>query len=176
MRIRSRLRPNLPSAQSHFGARRRAPQLLDVPGKDLKGVYTNVSLVETLDYEPSETVVVVGGSKTAVEYGSYFSATGRRTIMVVRSECLKIVPDGEIRGYVRDRMQEQGVEIWERSQVVRIEDDGNGRVAGVIIRTPNGEERIETNFVFVRSARFPIPKCRARFSAFNSAQKRNCRR
>ncbi|MDO9073846.1 MAG: FAD-dependent oxidoreductase, partial [Rubrivivax sp.] len=28
------------------------PQVLDVPGKDLKGVYTNVNLVETLDYEP----------------------------------------------------------------------------------------------------------------------------
>jgi pyruvate/2-oxoglutarate dehydrogenase complex dihydrolipoamide dehydrogenase (E3) component len=135
-----------------LGAR---PQLLDVPGKDLKGVYTNVSLVETLDYEPSETVVVVGGSKTAVEYGSYFSATGRRTIMVVRSECLKIVPDGEIRGYVRDRMEEQGVEIWERSQVAHIEDDGNGSVAGVVIRTPNGEERIKTNFVFVALGEIP---------------------
>ena len=52
-------------------------QVLDVPGKDLKGVYTHVNLVETLDYEPSDTVVVIGGSKTAVEYGCFFNATGR---------------------------------------------------------------------------------------------------
>ena len=97
------------------------PQIVDVPGKDLKGVYTNVNLVETLDYEPSETVVVIGGSKTAVEYGCFFNATGRRTIMIVRSECLKLIPDLETRGYVLDRMKEQGIEIWEGSQLQSIE-------------------------------------------------------
>jgi 2-oxopropyl-CoM reductase (carboxylating) len=75
--------------------------------------------------------------------------------MAVRSEPLKIVPDLEIRGYVRDRMEEQGIEIWERSQVVRIEDNGDGRVAGVVIRTPKGEERIKTNFVFVALGEIP---------------------
>jgi len=48
------------------------PEVLDVPGKELKGVYTHVNLVETLDYEPSDTVVVIGGGKTAVEYGCFF--------------------------------------------------------------------------------------------------------
>ncbi len=81
------------------------PEVLDVPGKDLKGVYTHVNLVETLDYEPANTVVVIGGGKTAVEYGCFFNATGRRTIMIVRSECLKLVPDLETRGYVLDRMK-----------------------------------------------------------------------
>jgi pyruvate/2-oxoglutarate dehydrogenase complex dihydrolipoamide dehydrogenase (E3) component len=130
-------------------------QILDIPGKELKGVYTYESIVETLDYEPSKTVVVVGGGKTAVEYGSFFSATGRRTIMVARTRPLKMLPDLETRGYVRDRMVEQGVEIWDGSQVTCIEDDGQGRVAGVIVSTPNGEERIETDFVFMALGEIP---------------------
>lgn len=123
--------------------------VLDVPGKDLKGVYTHTSLVETLDYEPSDTVVVIGGSKTAVSYGCFFNATGRRTIMVVRSACLKLVPDGETRGYILDRMKEQGIEIWEASDVTRIESDANGHVSGVVVNTPDGVKTVATNFVFM---------------------------
>ncbi len=42
------------------------PIRLDVPGSALKGVHDYTTLVETLDYEPADTVVVVGGGKTAV--------------------------------------------------------------------------------------------------------------
>lgn len=131
------------------------PQILDVPGSDLKGVYTNVNLVETLDYEPSDTIVVIGGSKTAVEYGCFFNATGRRTIMIVRSQCLKLIPDLETRSYVLDRMKEQGVEIWEGSQLQSIEGDRNGKVRGVVIETANGIEKIATNFVFMGLGEIP---------------------
>ncbi len=131
------------------------PQIVDVSGNDLKGVYTNVNLVETLDYEPSDTVVVIGGSKTAVEYGCFFNATGRRTIMIVRSECLKLIPDLETRGYVLDRMKEQGIEIWEGSQLQSIEGDRTGKVRGVVIDTPHGVEKIATNFVFMGLGEIP---------------------
>ena len=60
-----------------LGAR---PQKLTCPGAELKGVYDYENLVEDLDYEPGATVLVVGGSKTAVEYGCFFNATGRRTV------------------------------------------------------------------------------------------------
>lgn len=47
-----------------------------MPGSNLKGVHDYATLVETLDYEPGDTVVVIGGSKTAVEYGCFFNSTG----------------------------------------------------------------------------------------------------
>jgi 2-oxopropyl-CoM reductase (carboxylating) len=53
------------------------PIRLDVSGSNLKGVHDYATLVETLDYEPGDTVVVIGGSKTAVEYGCFFNSTGR---------------------------------------------------------------------------------------------------
>lgn len=131
------------------------PQMLDVPGADLKGVYSHVNLVETLDYEPSETVVVVGGSKTAIEYGTFFNATGRKTIMVVRSTPLKNVPDAESREYTIDRMVEQGMEFWEGSEVVRFESGEDGRLNAVVVATPEGEKRVETNFAFVGLGEIP---------------------
>lgn len=128
-----------------LGAR---PQRLACPGADLKGVFNYATLVEDLDYEPGDTVVVLGGSKTAVEYGCFFNATGRRTILVVRSQLLKTIPDDETRGYVTDRMREQGVEILEGAAAERIEADADGHVCAIHIKTPKGIERIATNFVF----------------------------
>ncbi|MGF1664921.1 MAG: FAD-dependent oxidoreductase [Acidimicrobiia bacterium] len=135
-----------------LGARSRP---LECPGAELHGVYSYETLVEDLDYEPGNTVIVIGGSKTAVEYGCFFQATGRRTIMVIRSELLKNLPDRETRDYVLLMMKEQGMEIWEGSVVESIEDDGNGKVGAVVIRTPDGTQRVETDFVFEALGEIP---------------------
>ncbi len=121
---------------------------LGIPGEELKGVFDYESFVEELDYEPGDTAVVVGGGKTSVIYGCFFNATGRKTTMVVRTTLLKLIPDSETRGYVIDRMKEQGMEILEYSNLIRVEDDGNGHAKAAIIQTPDGERRIETDFVF----------------------------
>ncbi len=128
-----------------LGAR---PQKLPCPGADLKGVYTYVDLVETLDYEPGNTVVVAGGSKTATLYAAFFNATGRRTLMVVRSKLLKLIPDAQIRGYTIDRMKEQGIEVWEGSTIEEIVPGPDGKVKSVRIRTPQGMQEVQTDFVF----------------------------
>ena len=111
-------------------------------------MYTYETLVEDLDYEPGDTVVVLGGSKTAVEYGCFFQATGRRTIMVVRSQLLKNLPDGESRDYTITMMREQGMEIWEESLATSLEGDDSGRVRAVNVETPDGPRRIAADFVF----------------------------
>src|SRR5207247_166626 len=61
---------------------------LDVPGHDLAGVHDFATLVETLDREPGDTLVVIGGGKTAIEYGCFFNACGRRVFMLVRGRLL----------------------------------------------------------------------------------------
>ena len=124
------------------------PIRLDLPGSDLKGVHDFSTLVETLDYEPGETVVVVGGGKTAVEYGCFFNATGRRLVMLVRNRVLDVVKDSETRAYAIDRMREQGMEIIEGASVTEIIADGCGRVAKVVANTPSGEVEIATDFLF----------------------------
>src|ERR1700730_14420497 len=99
------------------------PIRLDVPGRNLQGIHDYATLVETLDCEPGNTVVVAGGSKTAVEYGCFFNATGRRVIMLVRDRVLKLIGDGETRDYAVDRMREQGIEILEGATLSAILGD-----------------------------------------------------
>lgn len=128
-----------------MGAR---PQDLETPGADLSGVFNYETLVEDLDYDPGKTAIVVGGGKTAVLYACFFNATGRRTILVVRTTPLKLIRDGDAREYVLKMMEEQGIEIWEHSEVKEIQDDGSGHVGAVVVNTPDGERRVETDFVF----------------------------
>ena len=121
---------------------------LNTLGRDLHGIHDYATLVETLDREPGEAIVVVGGSKTAVEYGCFFNATGRRVIMLVRDRLLKLISDGETRTYAIDRMREQGIEILEGATVSAILGDAEGRVARVVADTSSGELEIATDFVF----------------------------
>jgi pyruvate/2-oxoglutarate dehydrogenase complex dihydrolipoamide dehydrogenase (E3) component len=124
------------------------PIRLDVPGRDLHGVHDYATLVETLDREPGNTVVIAGGSKTAVEYGCFFNATGRRVIMLVRDRLLKLIGDGETRAYAIDRMREQGIEVLEGATVSAILGDAEKRVARIVADTASGELVIATDFVF----------------------------
>jgi pyruvate/2-oxoglutarate dehydrogenase complex dihydrolipoamide dehydrogenase (E3) component len=125
------------------------PRILDVDGIALKGVFDHASLVEDLQEEPGPTVVVIGGGKTAIEYGCFFNATGRRTVVVSRDEPIPMVNDGETRAYLLERMREQGMEFLPRSTLAGLEGDERGRVCAVLIQTPTGIERIATDFVFM---------------------------
>ena len=96
---------------------------LDVPGCNLEGVFDHATIVENLTREPGKTTVVVGGGKTAVEYGCFFSATGRHVVMLVRNRILDLIPDGDTRAYTLDRMREQEIEIIEGATVSAIAGD-----------------------------------------------------
>lgn len=128
--------------------------ILNIPGRDLKGVFTYETLVEDLDYEPGDTVIVVGGGKTAVEYGCFFNATGRRTIMVVRDRILSLVNDGECRQYLVDMMEEQGMEIWEDAELIEIAGAG-GKVDTAVIKIAGDAQRINTDFIFMGLGEIP---------------------
>jgi len=129
-----------------LGAR---PVVPNLPGIQLHGVFNSQSLVETLDYEPGNTVVVVGGGKTAIEYGCFFNATGRRTIVVARHQVMPMLKDAESRSYALQMMVEQGMEFWESAELINIQGDTMGKVEAVSIQTPQGVVKVNTDFVFM---------------------------
>jgi pyruvate/2-oxoglutarate dehydrogenase complex dihydrolipoamide dehydrogenase (E3) component len=140
------------------------PVTPDVPGLDLHGVYDFVSVVEELDYEPTRCVVI-GGSKVAMEYGSFFHATGCDTTMVSRSPVMRSASlhhiDEDLREYVVGGMRERGMEILEGAEPVSIRGSadtersgagpsGSGSVRSIVVRLASGEEReIEADMVFL---------------------------
>ncbi len=130
-----------------IGARQKP---LDLPGASLPGVFDFATLVEELDYEPHRCVII-GGSKVAVEYGSFFQAAGCQTTILTRSPLLRTANlhhvDEDVRRYVVDGMRQRGVEVIEGGSPVEIK--GTDRVEAVIARGPDGEElHIECDFVF----------------------------
>jgi pyruvate/2-oxoglutarate dehydrogenase complex dihydrolipoamide dehydrogenase (E3) component len=129
----------------------------DIPGIDLPGVFDFVSLVEELDYEPSRCVII-GGGKTALEYGSFFHATGCQTTIVSRSPLMRTPSlhhiDEDLRRYVVDGMRKRGIEILEGAEPVAIR--GSGKVERVLVRVAGGETiELETDFMFVGTGETP---------------------
>jgi dihydrolipoamide dehydrogenase len=130
-----------------------------IPGLDLRGVYDFVSLVEELDYEPTRCVII-GGSKVAMEYGSFFHATGCETTIVSRSPLMRTRAlhhvDEELRRYVVDGMRKRGMTILEGAHPVTVNDNGSGVVASVTVRLASGETvDLETDFVFLGTGERP---------------------
>jgi pyruvate/2-oxoglutarate dehydrogenase complex dihydrolipoamide dehydrogenase (E3) component len=125
------------------------PLVADIPGARLKGVFNSQTLVEMLDYEPGNTIVVIGGGKSALEYGCFFNATGRRTLVVARHQIMPMLKDAESRAYAILMMEEQGMEFFENAEVVEIQGDAQGKVKSVSIRTSDGTIHVDTDFVFM---------------------------
>ena len=129
----------------------------DVPGIGAKGVYDFATLIEDLDYEPNRCVIV-GGSKVALEYGSFFQATGCQTTILTRSPLMETASlhhvDAGLRDYVVSMMADRGIEIVQGAELLEVL--GNGRVTGVRYQLPSGEVRqIDTDFVFVGTGERP---------------------
>jgi pyruvate/2-oxoglutarate dehydrogenase complex dihydrolipoamide dehydrogenase (E3) component len=136
---------------------------LEVPGADLPGVFDWATLVEDLDYEP-KSCVVIGGSKVALEYGTFFHAAGCKTTILSRSPLLRTKNlhhiDEDLRQYVVEGMRKRGMTIIEGAFVDEIKgSDGVERVVGT---GPGGETiEIETDMVFNGTGETPnsaLPK------------------
>lgn len=125
--------------------------LPDIPGIDKPGVFDYASLVEDMDYEPNRCVII-GGSKVAVEYGSFFQAAGCATTIITRSPLLRTASlhhvDEDLRTYVVDGMRKRGMTILEGAEPLEVL--GNGRATGVLVRLADGStETVAADFVFV---------------------------
>ena len=125
------------------------PFVPDIQGTSLTGVFNSQTLVEMLDYEPGNTVVVIGGGKTAIEYGCFFNATGRRTLVVARHQVMPMLKDAESRAYAVLMMKEQGMEFLENAEVIAIRGNEQGKVKSVSIQTSDGIINVDTDFVFM---------------------------
>lgn len=136
------------------GASTRYPE---IPGLDLHGVFDYAGLVEELDYEPT-ACVVIGGSKIAIEYGSFFQSTGCPTTIVTRSALMTTKGlhhvDEDLRQYVVSGMLNRGVDIREGAHPIAV--IGTQRVEAVRIQLADGSlSDIPCDMVFIGTGEQP---------------------
>jgi len=122
-----------------------------IPGLDRPGVFDFAGLIEDLDYEPNRCVII-GGSKIAIEYGSFFQAAGCPTTIVSRSPLMRTASlhhvDEDLRTYVVNGMRARGMTILEGAEPLEVVGDDSAD--GVTVRLADGRvERLEADFVFV---------------------------
>lgn len=123
----------------------------DLPGIGLPGVHDFASLVEELDYEPRRCVII-GGSKIAIEYGSFFQAAGCQTTIVSRSPLMRTASlgdvDDDLRQFVVGGMRLRGMTILEGA--VPLEVTGSSRATGVLVRLADGgTAELPADLVFI---------------------------
>ena len=127
-----------------------------IPGETLPGVFDYASFIEDLDYEPSR-IVVIGGSKVAVEYASFYRATGTPTTIVSRGALLSTGGPGrmddDLRSFVIDGMRARGIQLLEHTAASRI--TGQHRAEAVEVVTPDGPQRIDADFVLIATGEKP---------------------
>ena len=128
-----------------------ATVLPDIPGLDKPGVFDFATMIEEMDYEPNRCVII-GGSKVAVEYGSFFQAAGCDTTIISRSPLLRTASlhhiDEDLREYVVKGMRKRGMTILEGAHPLEVV--GNGRATGVVVRLADGTtETLDADFVFI---------------------------
>lgn len=128
------------------------PHVPDIPGVDLKGVFTHETILD-LDYEP-ENVLVVGASKAGAPYSSFFNACGCKTTLV------DILPfftflDDEVREYVLNAMEIRGIDLEQETEVVKIQ--GKNHVESVVLKNKkSGQEKIiPVDLVFLATGNIP---------------------
>lgn len=129
----------------------------DVPGIDKKGVYDYASLVEELDFNP-RSCVIIGGSKVAIEYGSFFQAAGCQTTILARSPLMTgrglHHVDDDLREYVVDGMRRRGIDIFDGTETLEVL--GDDRVTGVRARLSDGSVRdFPCEMVFIGTGERP---------------------
>ncbi len=111
----------------------------DIPGIDLPGVFDYATLIEDLDYDPKQCVII-GGSKVAVEYGSFFQAAGCQTTILTRSPLMTTKSlhhvDEDVRQYVVKGMRDRGMSILEGAHPIAVV--GTERATAVTVRLADG--------------------------------------
>jgi pyruvate/2-oxoglutarate dehydrogenase complex dihydrolipoamide dehydrogenase (E3) component len=140
------------------GARPTPP---DVPGVHLKGVVNFHSMLDTewLDFEPNKCVVI-GGGKTAIEYGSFFQATGCQTTILTRSKLMRTLGlhnvDEDMRLWVENAMKRRGIDIFDNMEPVSI--NGESRVESVTYRDMSSAEEftVDCDMVFLGTGERPL--------------------
>lgn len=127
------------------------PVYPDIPGVELPGVFDFASLLENLEDNP-RSCVIIGGSKVAIAYGSFFQAAGCETTILTRGPLMKTASlhhvDEDVRQFVVEGMKERGLTILEGCEPMAVL--GEKRATGVRVRLADGStHELSCDMVFM---------------------------
>lgn len=131
------------------------PAPLDLPGADAVDALDSTSAM-TLDTLPN-SMIVLGGGPVGVELGQMFARFGVKVILVQRSAHLLSGEDPEIADVLRQALVAEGIEVHTGTAAVRVERDGDGQRAGVVVHVRQGslDGQLRAERLLVATGRCP---------------------
>jgi pyruvate/2-oxoglutarate dehydrogenase complex dihydrolipoamide dehydrogenase (E3) component len=115
------------------------------------GFWTTDDVLDAADVP--ESVLVLGGGATAVEFASYYAGLGRKVTLIQRSARLLGGMDADVADALADGMRANGVKIFTGTKLLRAEQTQSGR--RVIFEHDGGEKVAEAERIIVALGRVP---------------------
>lgn len=122
-----------------------------IPGLAAVPYLTNETIFG-LTTAPSH-LVVIGGGPIGVELAQAHRRLGCRVTVLEKATILP-KDDPELVAVVRASLAEDGVDIREKAEIIRIEPEGDG--VAIILRAEAGEERLTASHLLVATGRKPV--------------------
>ncbi len=121
-----------------------------VGGKDVS-LLTSDDLLQMESLPKS--LLIIGGGYIGVELGQFFSRTGAKVSIVEMAD--RIIPneDEEVSSALRGFLEEEGIDIYTRANVEKIDKEGSGKK--VTFSTPEGQKALKVSEVAQTVGRRP---------------------
>ena len=127
------------------------PHVPPVPGLADTGFRTSETIFD-LEVLPA-ALLVVGGGPIGCELGQAFQRLGTQVTIANRSEHLLSREDRDVAAVLERRLAEEGVAIWNRSELTGASRAGARR--RVVVRTPEGERQLDVDEILISAGRRP---------------------
>jgi pyruvate/2-oxoglutarate dehydrogenase complex dihydrolipoamide dehydrogenase (E3) component len=123
-----------------------------IPGLEAAKPLTHIGALD-LDYAPAH-LIVLGGGYVGVELAQAYRRFGGRVTIVQRSPHLVPLEDDDAAEEMQRLLRDEGIDVLTSAETVSVEGM-SGESVRVVVRTPEGERKIEGSDLLVATGRVP---------------------
>lgn len=128
------------------------PAVPPFPGSDLPGVVTSNDILEGPVKDP-KSITIIGGSVIGVEFATFYAELGIKVTIIEALDQLLTIFDKEFGQKLRLSLKKQGVDIYLKAGVTRIEQTDGGLEC--YFDNKGKEEHVSSEMVIVATGRRP---------------------
>ena len=100
-----------------------------------------------------KTMIVLGGGALGVEFAQLFSRYGTKVYLFEMLDSIVPNEEPEISKYLKDYLQDEGIEIYTNAKIIEIENDGNEKIIKVVHN--NDESTFKAEHILIAAGRKP---------------------
>ncbi|WP_429260057.1 dihydrolipoyl dehydrogenase family protein [Paraburkholderia sp. GAS334] len=123
-----------------------------IPGLEAANPLTHIGALN-LDYAPAH-LIVLGGGYVGVELAQAYRRFGSRVTIVQRAPHLVPLEDVDAADELQGLLRDEGIDVLTSAETISVEGLSGASVR-IVMRTPDGERKIEGSDLLVATGRIP---------------------